>query len=309
MSLKIYKYKFIQVLVISAVLLLGTSKIAYSDIITVKSLGGGDYTTISDAIANAFTGDIIEVYTGRYEEAVVIDKDLTLKGMGPQTVVIDSLGIGISVDDYRNAVISGFYITAAISGIRLNGHQNTVIENNCIVSCINNGIEIRGAYSNATIENNTIAYNGGDGIHQSDSHYHESYLTNNIIYRNSVCGIERVSGSSILSYNDVYQNSTDYCGVTAHVTDISLNPLFLNPPIDSCILQSSSPCMNAGSPGTGDFDPDRSRNDMGTYGGPNCAAFWPYPPGAPIITDITATPTSVPKGSNITIEATGEVYE
>ena len=63
-----------------------------------------------------------------------------------------------------------------------------MIKNNCIVDCGNHGIWVCGPWGNvtaATITNNTIAYNGGDGIEQSCSNGNESYIKNNIIYRNS----------------------------------------------------------------------------------------------------------------------------
>ena len=303
------KHSFILVIFSFIIMFSGMAKVTHSEVITVKQLGGGNYDNIGDAISNAFQDDIIEVYAGRYEEEIVIDKSITLKGMGPQNVIIDSPTDGITVNDYQNARISGFAISAANNCIKLNGHQNTVIKNCCIASCGNYGILVRGYYTTATMSNNTIAYSGNDGIEQTDSSSNSSYITNNIIYRNSNCGIHRNNGAVTIFFNDVHQNNTNYCNCDPGLNDISEPPMFLYPPINSCILQSASPCLNAGSPGYAHFDPDGSRNDIGTYGGPSCASFWPYPPGAPIITHLNATPTSVPKGSTVAIEATGEVYE
>ena len=46
----------------------GLQNPALSKIIDVKQLGGGDYTTISQAIFFAEPNDEIVVYPGRYEE-------------------------------------------------------------------------------------------------------------------------------------------------------------------------------------------------------------------------------------------------
>jgi len=114
--------------------------------------------------------------------------------------------------------------------------------------------------------------------------------------------------SYTISYNNVYSNtSANYSGVNAGTGDISQNPLFIDSSNGNFALQSTSPSIDTGRPGSADADPDGTRNDMGAYGGPDAASFWPYPAGAPIITNLTATPTSVPKGGTITINATGEI--
>ena len=59
---------------------------------------GGDvnFTMIEDAINCATDGDIINVYNGTYEEQVIVNKRLILKGIGHP--VVDAGGIRISAD-------------------------------------------------------------------------------------------------------------------------------------------------------------------------------------------------------------------
>jgi len=73
------------------------------------------------------------------------------------------------------------------------------------------------------------------------------------------------------------------------------------------VLQSTSSCINSGIPGEPYNDPDGTRNDMGAYSGPFSAAFWPYIPNGPVVTEISLTPASVPRGGTITINAKGRV--
>ena len=44
--------------------------------------GSGDFTTITEAVAMAKDGDTILVRPGTYDEAITIDKDITLMGDG-----------------------------------------------------------------------------------------------------------------------------------------------------------------------------------------------------------------------------------
>lgn len=55
------------------------------------------------------------------------------------------------------------------------------------------------------------------------------------------------------------------------------------------------------------MDPDGTRNNMGAWGGPGAALFWDNPAGGPVITNLVVTPSSVPQGGTISIEATAEI--
>lgn len=58
--------------------------------IIVAADGGGDYETISEAVAAAEDGDDILIRAGTYAEAVGVDKDITLRGDDRDTVVIEA---------------------------------------------------------------------------------------------------------------------------------------------------------------------------------------------------------------------------
>ncbi len=247
------------------------------------------------------------VYPGRYEEAVVIDKDLDLIGSGPQVTIIYSSSNGITVNTGRKTTILGFTITSANIGISLGPSCNSTIRNNVIVGNGDHGIQFDSA-DTTTVTNNLISYNAKTGIMSSGYLWSNTYIHNNIISNNGSYGLFLNNGIETISYNNVYSNASgNYTYCSAGTGDISLNPEFIDYASGNFALKSTSPCINVGRPGSADADPDGTRNDMGAYGGPDAASFWPYPPGAPIITSLTATPTSVPQGSPITINATGEI--
>ena len=84
----------------------GARLLAADGPIVVDQTGGGHYTTIGEAVAAAKDGDEILVRPGTYVEAVVVDKDITLRGDGPvEDVVITALEDGptFTIED------GGFY--------------------------------------------------------------------------------------------------------------------------------------------------------------------------------------------------------
>jgi nitrous oxidase accessory protein len=112
----------------------GARIIGVDGLIVVDSTGGGHYTTISEAVANAVDGDEILVRPGTYTEAVVIAEDITLRGDGPvEDIVITAPQDGptVPIED------GGFYedpyalllqrTDATVSGLTFRGQPSEVI--------------------------------------------------------------------------------------------------------------------------------------------------------------------------------------
>ena len=134
--------------------------------------GDADFTVIQDAINNASDGDTILVYSGVYYENVVVNKSVTLRGIGHPVVdaggegnVIILLADGITLEAF-NVINSKFSFGTA--GIRIISNKNNITGNN--VS--NNGDGIRLGYSS----NNKIYLN--NFMNNTDNAY--SYQSTNI---------------------------------------------------------------------------------------------------------------------------------
>jgi len=114
------------------------------NVLYVGGSGANNYTKIQDAINDANNGDTIFVYDGTYEEQIIVDKSIIIKG-----------------EDLNTIVIGGFYVVA----------NYTTIENFSITQGYEwNGIYRAGIYaisSNNAFCNNHIwdisGGNGGDG--------------------------------------------------------------------------------------------------------------------------------------------------
>jgi len=78
-----------------------------AETIVVDANGNGDYTTIQAAIDAAAIGDTIEVWSGTYSENVVVNKALTIKGNGTDTIILVNETQGMTVSN-QLVSISGF---------------------------------------------------------------------------------------------------------------------------------------------------------------------------------------------------------
>ena len=86
-----------------------------------------------------------------------------------------------------------------------------------------------------------------------------------------------VGASFVGTYNDVFDNGTDYSGIvdpTGLNGNISAAPLFVDVTDDGDLsnddwgFASGSPCIDAGDPASAHDDVDGTTNDQGAWGGP-----------------------------------------
>ena len=179
---------------------------------------GTNYTTIQAAIDDASPGDEIHVDSGTYYENVVVNKQLTLRGIdtGDSLPVINAgEDIGIVIDaDY--VTIDGFnIINSDFTSIAIGGNNNNIL---------NNDLQPRrywgiGLFSNNSIvDNNRIICNQWDGNEANETggiwiaNGHFNNITNNSV-SNGLWGISDasltfgfgapVSGSPVISVGNL----------------------------------------------------------------------------------------------------------
>lgn len=168
--------------------------------------------SIQEAIDAASPGDVIEVYSGTYQESIDVKKLLTLRG-------IDS-GSGLPFIDTDD----GSAIVLSADGITLEGllarsssgwggdagilvvSKNNVIRNNAASGCGNVGISVLQSQNN-TITGNTAQGNHNEGISLKNSNY--NLLEDNTASENRY-GIKlESSGTNTLRENTVDGNRFD----------------------------------------------------------------------------------------------------
>lgn len=196
------------------------------------------YLSIQDAINHAFNGFTIYVKNGTYNEHVVINKTITLRGENKNTTIIDGGGLDdvvtVSVPDVK---ISGLTVqnsgtllyNAGIKTLSLNSNltiENTIIHDNEIGIFLNYGYaqswnilrnnsiyhNTKGLYAHWANSNriagNTIVMNDENGIEME--HCMRANITGNIISDNGGCGIylRGASNDNIINGKNTIRNNT-----------------------------------------------------------------------------------------------------
>ena len=205
------------------------------------------YATIQGGIAAASAGDTVLVAPGVYFENVTMKPGVHIQGE-PGAILDGSQGAGAVVSAAsgieRTAVLSGFVVRRGRqAGIFLNQAAPT-LRNNVIIEHAGPGIDC--AQASPYVLNNAIVANAGGGI---------------------VC--QYPGTAPVITYNAFWQNQpADVLGCTPGIGNRYEDPGFVNASQGDYRLRPNSPLINAGDPDPTLYDSDRSRSDIGAYGGP-----------------------------------------
>ena len=195
----------------------------------VDDEGDGDFTSIQGAIDNESVqdSDIIEVYSGTYNEHIVVYKELKIIGYNYEYLNGDDSGkpildAGGSIDviqiDADYVTISGFTIKngylpySSYAGIFINSKYNIISGNNIIENNI--GFTLETGSSNNTICNNIIKHNGRIILHETMN----NQIFDNLIEENNstvIINLEFANNNSIFS-NTIADNNEHLgtCGIS-----------------------------------------------------------------------------------------------
>jgi parallel beta-helix repeat protein len=219
---------FISLFLLSSLNVLGYKEISSSSylqyplhkILYVGGSGPNNYSTIQDAINNAYNGDIVFVYSKElpyFENIIITRGDIRLIGENKYTTIIDGNGIGdvvqikgdnttiqgftlqhsgmVGYPDYDagvNVIYPSYYNTITdnividnLEGICLEGSLNNSISNN-LVSNNEKGLHFSGPCFYNVITSNDIE-NNDYGLYFGFNVYNT--ISENNIVNNSVCGL------------------------------------------------------------------------------------------------------------------------
>jgi parallel beta-helix repeat protein len=142
-------------------------------ILYVGGSGEGNYTSIQDAINDSTNGDTVFVYdnSSPYNENLIVDKSITLRGENKETTIIYGIGHEITVNiSSDNVILSGFTIenydnsSGHVTGlVSLRSNYNVISDNIILGDTAWQGIEIFGSEYNI-VTSNIISCSSGIDI-------------------------------------------------------------------------------------------------------------------------------------------------
>jgi nitrous oxidase accessory protein len=197
----------------------------------VGGSGPGNYTKIQDAIDNASDGDTIIVFHGIYQEDILLNKEVCLRGINLPILSANDFYV-LSIEA-NNCTIDNFKIPKKDNEVYI--HSNNNIVSNCST---NSWIMLQNASFNYLF-NNKISFEGIDLIENSNNNnissnnisYTETggtqygiYISgsrNNMIFNNILCDDWRGVYLGCTLNTTLLRNRFYYCGIFIDGNNIS----------------------------------------------------------------------------------------
>jgi hypothetical protein len=220
--------------------------------LTVSNPGqGGKYGSIAAALLAADNGDTIQVDSGIYREALVIEgKSVTLSGATGKSPVLEGpagSGATLRLVNTKSVWVEGLIIRGSSAGVRVEGGTATIVNTILERSSGGDGIQLAGAGTHANIVHCTIAGNAKNGVALSDSATAD--VVNTIIYRNGEADISSVGGA-VVSISNSFIGSGAFAGSNGNLRG---DPQFFDFDRGDFHLKPTSPAIDAGTRGFPDL--------------------------------------------------------
>ena len=225
---------FLLVMTVSGYMVEVTGPEVHSEqLLVVDTAGGGDYSTIQEAIDSSENGTTIRIKPGSYKEHLVIwNKTIDLVGEGDD-VIIHGSGTGSVIEIFcDNVTLSGLTIRNEGEVVNGNGAVIKGCSNITIVNCIFEqtyiGVSLLSHDGNLTdnceIANNICRDNDGDGIYLEAGE--GNLIESNTCSENKKIGIRLIGGKgNVIRSNTLNSNDGGILLVGSNDTLVSGNEI------------------------------------------------------------------------------------
>jgi len=215
-----------------------------------------DSLIIEPGVTVLMAGDYMFTVQGYIEALGTYNNIIEFNSADLNPVPDDWDGIYIEALSNDNSRLSYVDVRHAHNGIRAN-YSNPTIDHCTAAYCGMFGIYLD--HSASEIYNVTLTHNQQGGVYCNTAN---AVINNSIVAFNQDYGIHSIDSNPVLSYNDVYSQTSNYSGCTQGWGSLTTNPLFQSA-VDFHLTEMS-PCINVGDPNRPN-DPDGTRSDMGAY--------------------------------------------
>jgi parallel beta-helix repeat protein len=198
----------------AAILAICVTESAEARTITVRSDGSGEFTVIQDALDASVQGDTVDVGEGTFNETIVVERSIFLKGVGTGQTIVNANGSGDAATIRgQNIQVSGMAFIGAGETDRKTGSGILITNHSVTLSNIrteHNSIGINIHRGNLTlIQGSTIANNSMDGIRITAGY--RPFITGNHIFNNLGTGIfVQYSMDAVIAENTIETTSFGY---------------------------------------------------------------------------------------------------
>jgi len=236
------------------------------------NLNGARVAGLREAVRLAKPGDEVVLADGTYDldRPLLIGAGVSIRGAGAGRTKLNASGlaVGLRFDGDPTAPaagLEGVTVTGADTCVSVaQGHPGVRLEHVVAHDCRVAGIVVEqgghAAIANATLVANTV------GVHA----FGDVTIKNSLLTENGLALMGDACGTLVSTYDDLFDNQTDYLGTTAGSGDISVPVVFANLGQRDLRLLQTQPSTDKGDPsdtsGAEPF-PDGDRINLGAFGG------------------------------------------
>jgi MYXO-CTERM domain-containing protein len=236
------------------------------------TVGGTPVGSLAGALAAAQPGDVIMLGAGTYKltDTLHVPGGVSMQGAGAGRTILDATGlpVGVSFDGTaagHDSVLDGLTVAGADTCVEVSGAATGVRVSHAIVrDCRTDGVAVRTGGA-ATVVNATFAGDGA-GVHATGT----ATVKNSLLAGNGAAMVADSGGKIGSSYDDVFDNQTDYRGLAAGTGDLAASVAFGDFAGRDLRLVVAQPSTDKGDPADAVGDepaPNGGRINLGAFGG------------------------------------------